>query len=329
MDPRVIAADSWKRRRSNPAEQIVFPETDPQINFYVRTALIRPKSWRPGSKGPVVKTASKIAEILAHTALLDHERVILLMLDNSWKLIGIQEAAVGGLHGCALTSRDIMRAPALLGASKVIVTHNHPSGDPTPSRDDIVMTNMMLPAYDIIGIDLVDHIVITRTGYRSIMSSPDWSSRGSKLDSTEDVNITLTPSEELALKPYGKLAKFVVRTALIESPDRERTRHRISSAEDFVRLSAVQELAVAPPALLTVAVDGRNSVLATHVKMGHPIDADIRSIYPTAAAVNASAVLLAQNVARGGSAVRIKEEMGNVGIPVLDHIVVDRSGYAT
>jgi DNA repair protein RadC len=93
-------------------------------------------------------------------ANLPHEEVHLLLLNGRSEVIGTVKVAQGGLHGCALTARDVL-CPALAGgAAAFIMAHNHPSGDPTPSPDDITMTAHVKKCADIIGIPLVDHIIV-------------------------------------------------------------------------------------------------------------------------------------------------------------------------
>ena len=99
---------------------------------------------------------------------LEHEEVWLLSLDGKYGLKSARRIAQGGLHGCALLTRDVL-APALRdGASAIVLVHNHPSGDPTPSAEDIAMTHAVRAAADLVGIPLLDHVVVSRTGACSL-----------------------------------------------------------------------------------------------------------------------------------------------------------------
>lgn len=102
---------------------------------------------------------------------LEHEEVWLLSLDGKYGLKSARRIAQGGLHGCALLTRDVL-SPALRdGASAIILVHNHPSGDPTPSAEDIAMTSAVRAAAELIGVPLLDHVVVARTGARSLCES--------------------------------------------------------------------------------------------------------------------------------------------------------------
>ena len=102
---------------------------------------------------------------------LEHEEVWLLSLDGRYGLKSARRIAQGGLHGCALLTRDVL-SPALRdGASAMVLVHNHPSGDPTPSVEDITMTRAVRVAAELVGIPLIDHVVVARTGARSLCES--------------------------------------------------------------------------------------------------------------------------------------------------------------
>ena len=107
---------------------------------------------------------------------LEHEEVWLLSLDGKYGLKSARRIAQGGLHGCALLTRDVL-APALRdGASAIVLVHNHPSGDPTPSTEDIAMTRSIRAAAELVGVPLLDHVVVARTGARSVCETDSASS---------------------------------------------------------------------------------------------------------------------------------------------------------
>jgi DNA repair protein RadC len=101
---------------------------------------------------------------------LPHEEVHAIYLNGQAEILGISTIARGGLHGCALTPKDVFRGAMLYGASAMILGHNHPSGDPTPSPDDVEMTKMMKKAGELLSLPLLDHIVVCpeRGTWRSI-----------------------------------------------------------------------------------------------------------------------------------------------------------------
>jgi DNA repair protein RadC len=101
-------------------------------------------------------------------ATLEHEEVWLLALDATNSLKSARRIARGGAHGCALTTRDVL-SPALRdAASAIVLVHNHPSGDPTPSQEDVTMTRAIAAACEVVGVALVDHVVVARSGASSL-----------------------------------------------------------------------------------------------------------------------------------------------------------------
>jgi DNA repair protein RadC len=106
----------------------------------------------------------------AHPRLsaLEHEEVWLLSLDARNSVKAARRIARGGAHGCALTTRDVL-SPALRdNASAIILIHNHPSGDPRPSPEDVSMTLAIRSACEVVGVPLLDHVVVARGGSSSL-----------------------------------------------------------------------------------------------------------------------------------------------------------------
>jgi DNA repair protein RadC len=101
-------------------------------------------------------------------AMLDHEEVWVLGLDGKNALKTAQRVGQGGAHGCALTPRDILGPALRHAASAIVLVHNHPSGEPEPSAEDIAMTRAVAEASNVVGVPLLDHVVVARGGAASI-----------------------------------------------------------------------------------------------------------------------------------------------------------------
>lgn len=99
---------------------------------------------------------------------LDHEEVWLLCLDARNGLRSARRIARGGLHGCALRPADVLRPALEDAASGIVLVHNHPSGDPAPSSADIEMTRALIDACEILGLELLDHVIVARSGAQSL-----------------------------------------------------------------------------------------------------------------------------------------------------------------
>jgi DNA repair protein RadC len=97
-----------------------------------------------------------------HLTTLDHEELWLLALDAGNGLRAARRVAVGGLSGLSVSARDPLRIALREGASGFILVHNHPSGDPTPSREDIEFTVTIARAAEVISTPLIDHVIVAR-----------------------------------------------------------------------------------------------------------------------------------------------------------------------
>jgi len=95
---------------------------------------------------------------------LRYEVVLALALDGRNYFLQELEVARGGIHGAALTPVDVFRPLIRAGAHGFVLCHNHPSGDPTPSAEDVVMTRAVAEVGAIVGIPLLDHIIIGARG---------------------------------------------------------------------------------------------------------------------------------------------------------------------
>lgn len=93
----------------------------------------------------------------------------LIMLDRRLKLIGVSRLATGTSSQAVFDPKSILQTALLANADTVMIAHNHPSGDPKPSSEDITATEKLAEAFSIFGIDLLDHLIIGHEGsYRSL-----------------------------------------------------------------------------------------------------------------------------------------------------------------
>ena len=97
------------------------------------------------------------------------ENFIVLYLDTKNKLIKEELISLGSLYGCIVHPREVFKVAISVSAKSIIVSHNHPSGDPKPSREDILITEKLVEGGKLLGIDVLDHVVIGDEGrYRSL-----------------------------------------------------------------------------------------------------------------------------------------------------------------
>jgi DNA repair protein RadC len=120
---------------------------------------------------PTIKTTQDVFRLLGEEmGHLDQEELHVLLLDCKCKLIRQIPLSVGGLNQSFVHPRDVFREAIRSNAAALILVHNHPSGDPTPSRADIKSTRQLKELGDQLGIRLLDHVVIGGDEAVSIMA---------------------------------------------------------------------------------------------------------------------------------------------------------------
>ncbi len=143
------------------------PQTVNSINIY-RIKMIKEDTVEYGST-----TITSPADVAALAAVLEmhemaEENFIILCLNTKNKIAGIHTVSIGSLNASIVHPREVFKAAMLNNASSIICLHNHPSGDPGPSRDDIETTHRLVNAGNILGIDVLDHIIIGDGRYISL-----------------------------------------------------------------------------------------------------------------------------------------------------------------
>jgi DNA repair protein RadC len=118
---------------------------------------------------PVIKSPEDTANVLmSEMSLLDQEEVRVLQLDTRNHLIGISPLYKGSAHTTQVRMGEMFRDAVRLNATAIVVAHNHPSGDPTPSPVDVQMTKMLRESGRLLDIDVIDHIVFGGGRYISM-----------------------------------------------------------------------------------------------------------------------------------------------------------------
>ena len=98
------------------------------------------------------------------------EKVKVIMLNTKCILLRVMEVATGGTNNVSVAPKDILAEAIKIGAPKIAVVHNHPSGNPEPSTEDIEFTETLDKASKILGIELLDHVVVAGYKFFSVMT---------------------------------------------------------------------------------------------------------------------------------------------------------------
>jgi len=106
------------------------------------------------------QTANDVVEMFKHLKCETKEYFIVLHLDAKNKLLCKDEVSVGSLTASIVSPREVMKSALLSSAASIILIHNHPSGDPTPSREDREITQRLVDGAKLLGIRVLDHVII-------------------------------------------------------------------------------------------------------------------------------------------------------------------------
>jgi len=130
----------------------------------VRVELIREGN---SHEGPIIKCSQDVVEMMQYLARKDREYFICMHLNAKNMVVGVETVAIGTLDACMVTPREVFKAAIMNNAREVILVHNHVSGNSSASKEDIKITNRLVEAGKIIGIEVLDHIIIAGSNYFS------------------------------------------------------------------------------------------------------------------------------------------------------------------
>lgn len=126
------------------------------------------KSFRSGDSYKITKPSDAAHLVMEEMRYLKQEYIKLIMLNTKNTVIKIRDIFIGSLNSSILHPREIFSEAIKNNSSSIIICHNHPSGDPLPSNEDINITKRIIECGKIVGIDLLDHIIIGDGVYISL-----------------------------------------------------------------------------------------------------------------------------------------------------------------
>lgn len=121
-----------------------------------------------GQRPIVKKPGDVVAVVGGRLKGKKQEHFLALMLDSRNQLIKTSEVSIGSLDTSIVHPREVFREAVSASAASVVFAHNHPSGDPQASEDDIVLTKRLAEAGEIMGIDVLDHIIVGEKSFLSL-----------------------------------------------------------------------------------------------------------------------------------------------------------------
>jgi DNA repair protein RadC len=139
-----------------------------------RIELVR-ESGASDVPGEILRDSVGVARVLApEFEGLDREKFIVLLLDAKHRMIGVTTVSIGSLTASIVHPREVFK-PAIAGnAAAVILAHNHPSGDPAPSLEDVELTSRLREAGELLGIRVLDHVILAEGSHYRFVDAGAW-----------------------------------------------------------------------------------------------------------------------------------------------------------
>lgn len=132
--------------------------------FEIARRLSRPLNYEM-----TVNSSKDVAKIFMEELRFEKREIVkVVILNNKNKIVRIEDVSLGGTNYAVIEPKEILAEPVKMGASKIILVHNHPSGNPTPSPEDYQVTRRVKLCAEMFGIELLDHLVIGDGSYRSV-----------------------------------------------------------------------------------------------------------------------------------------------------------------
>lgn len=157
---------------TNLSYSLVDKETAPRPRRYsipaYRVALVRDGGLARDER-PKIQHSSHAEPIFREwIGPTDREHFVILCLDAKNQVVGLNTVSVGSLTASIVHPREVMKPAILLNAQSVLICHNHPSGDPQPSKEDLSITARLKECFTLFGIALLDHLILGEDSFWSM-----------------------------------------------------------------------------------------------------------------------------------------------------------------
>lgn len=116
----------------------------------------------------LIHNSQQAFELLKDMGNLKKERVDALYINSRFELLKRETVVIGSLNCAGLLPRDVIYPALLCNASYIVLAHNHPSGNCLPSNEDITLTERLLEAFELMGLNLLDHLVISESSWTCV-----------------------------------------------------------------------------------------------------------------------------------------------------------------
>jgi DNA repair protein RadC len=169
MAGRVARAVNLRRLHLVPVEDLqairgLGPARTAQL---LAAAELGRRLWPDGDAAPLVRGPEQIYDLTRDIRSANREHFVGFYLNSRHQVLRRDIISIGSLNASIVHPREVFLPAIAHSAASLVLAHNHPSGDPTPSEEDLAITRRLSEAGRLLGIELVDHVVVARDAYAS------------------------------------------------------------------------------------------------------------------------------------------------------------------
>ena len=130
--------------------------------------IVRRAQLESHDEPPIIRSPADIAAVLDDMRLLEQEQMRVIVLNTKNRVLKIATVYQGSVHTTVIRVSELFAEAVRLKAAAIVIAHNHPSGDPTPSPEDVAVTQEIVRAGKVLDVDVLDHVVIGNPGFVSL-----------------------------------------------------------------------------------------------------------------------------------------------------------------
>lgn len=123
-----------------------------------------------GRKPVPIRGPEDVVRLLPRLKRLEREHFLVVLLNARHEVDAVETVSVGSLNASIVHPREVFKPAVMQSAASVVFVHNHPSGDPEPSEEDLSITKRLVEAGDLLGIGVLDHVIVAARGVVSFRS---------------------------------------------------------------------------------------------------------------------------------------------------------------
>jgi DNA repair protein RadC len=169
LSARVTAAIPLRQLHRVPVEELLHVKGMGQARAaqLLAAAELGRRLWPDGDAAPLVRGPETVFDLTRDIRAANREHFVGFYLNSRNQVLRREIISIGSLNASIVHPREVYQPAIAVSAASLILAHNHPSGDPTPSEEDLAITRRLVEAGRILGIDILDHVVVTRDAYAS------------------------------------------------------------------------------------------------------------------------------------------------------------------